>query len=151
MLLYLIIIAAAVGIFTSLKEYLSNRRSIIADDVFDLLRLDDDFEEIYKSEYNPESPEYTQEQYFANTKDFHGTFKHHLSNKLHEFHSARELSQKRSLLKNNPNAELDKVFPGFETEVRRVAHKLTEELKTKLHNDALAKLDGSKRKRRRRR
>lgn len=151
MLLYLIIIAAGVGLFTFVREYLSNRRSIIADDVIDLLHLERQFEDFYKAEYDSESPEYTQEEYFTNAKDFHGTFKYHLSNKLHTFHGAGELSKKRSFLKKNPSAELDKVFPGFETEVRRVAHILIEELKTKLHNDALAKLEGRKRKRRRRR
>ncbi len=151
MLLYIFLIAAGFAIFASLKEFFSNRRSMVADDVCDLLGIDAQFEEIYKAEYDPQSPEYTQEQYFTNAKDFHGTFKYHLSNKLHSFHSAGELSKKRNFLKQNPNAEIDKVFPGFGTEVRRVAHSLTEELKTKLHNDALAELEGTKRKRRRRR
>jgi hypothetical protein len=151
MLLYIFLIASGFVIFARLKEYFSNRRSMIADDVCDLLGIEAQFEKIYSAEFDPQSPEYSQEQYFANAKDFHGTFKYHLSNKLHSFHSAGELSKKRSFLKNNPKAEIDKIFPGFETEVRRISHKLTEELKTKLHNDALAELEGTKRKRRRRR
>jgi len=151
MLLYIIIIAAGFAITASLKEYFSNRRSMIADDVCDLLGIEAQFRDIYTAEYDPQSPEYTHEQYFANAKDFHGTLKYHLSNKLHSFHSASELSKKRNFLKKNPGADIDKTFPGFATEVRRVAHKLTEELKTKLHNDALAQLEGTKRKRRRRR
>ena len=151
MLLYILIIAAGFAITASLKEYFSNRRSMIADDVCDLLGVEDQFAEIYKAEFDSQSPEYTQEQYFTNAKDFHGTLKYHLSNKLHSFHSASELSKKRNFLKKNPGADIDKTFPGFATEVRRVAHKLTEELKMKLHNDALAELDGTKRKRRRRR
>lgn len=151
MLFYILLIAIGVVIFTTIKEYLSNRRSKIADDVIDLLGLETQFEEIYRAEYDPQSPEYTQEEYFTNAKDFHLTLKYQLSNKLHTFHSSGELSKKRSFLKKNPKAEIDKVFPGFGTEVRRIAHKLTEELKTKLHNDAMAKLEGPKRKRRRRR
>ena len=151
MLFYVFLIASGFVIFARLKEYFSNRRSMIADDVCDLLGIEAEFERIYKAEFDPQSPEYTQEQYFANAKDFHGTFKYHLSNKLHSFHNASELSKKRSFLKNNPKAEIDKIFPGFETEVKRVSYKLTEELKTKLHNDALAKLEGNKPKRSRRR
>ena len=151
MLLYILIIAAGFAIFASIKEFLSNRRSMIADDVCDLMKVESQFRDIYTAEYDSQSPEYTQEQYFTNAKDFHGTLKYHLSNKLHTFHSAGELSKKRNFLKKNPEAEIDKVFPGFGTEVRRVATNLTEELKTKLHNDALAELEGTKRKRRRRR
>ena len=151
MLLYILIIAAGFAITASLKEYFSNRRSMIADDVCDLLGVEDQFAEIYKAEFDPQSPEYTQEQYFANANDFHGTLKYHLSNKLHSFHNAGELKKKRAFLKKNPGADIDRTFPGFGTEVRRVSNKLTEELKTKLHNDALAELEGPKRKRRRRR
>jgi len=122
MLLYILIIAAGFTITAGLKEYFSNRRSMIADDVCDLLGIEAQFAEIYKAEYDPQSPEYSQEEYFANAKDFHGTFKYHLSNKLHTFHSAGELSKKRSFLKKNPGADIDKTFPGFATEVRRVAH-----------------------------
>jgi len=151
MLLYILIIAAGFAITASLKEYFSNRRSMIADDVCDLLGIEDKFKATYTAEFDPQSPEYTQEQYFANANDFHGTLKYHLSNKLHSFHNAGELKKKRAFLKKNPGADIDRTFPGFGTEVRRVSNKLTEELKTKLHNDALAELEGPKRKRRRRR
>ncbi len=151
MLLYILIIAAGFSIAASIKEFVSNRRSMIADDVCDLLKIETEFQNIYTAEFDAQSPNYTREQFFTNAKDFHGTLKYHLSNKLHTFHSASDIRKKRAFLKSNPGADIDKTFPGFGTEVRRVSHKLTEELKTKLHNDALAKLNGTKRKRSRRR
>ena len=151
MILLLMAIAVCVMIITYIIQYTSYRKSLIADEVCKFMNLDAHLDEAFKNEYNNAGKPYSRELYFNEVMGLKETFQRKLSNTLHEHHNRGDLSKKIKQLKQNPDMDIDAVFPNFMTEVRRVAHNLSLEIDNKLRKEMAEDNQGAGTKRRRRR
>jgi len=151
MFLILFIIAICVMIFAYIVQYVSYRRSRVADEVCDLMGLKKYLIEVFNSEYEISEKPYSKEKYIAAAQGLDSTFKQKLSNTLHQHITRSELSRKKRQLKKNPDVDIDTLFPNFSSEIRRVAHVLSEEIDQKFRKEILTSENGNGGKRRRRR
>ncbi|MEP3891093.1 MAG: hypothetical protein ABJN69_11580 [Hellea sp.] len=151
MLLLLMVVAGFVMIAGYVIQYLAYRKSVKADEVCRLMNLDAYLAEASENGYSSSDKPYSREVYFNEVTGLSETYHRKLSNTLHEHHNHGDLSQKIKKLKQNPNMDIDALFPGFMTEVRRVAHDLSLEIDNKLRKRAASDSPHASTKRRRRR
>ena len=151
MLLLLMGLAVFVMIVAYVIQYLSYRKSVTADKLCKLMNLDGYLNEAFENEYEGSDKPYSKEAYFHEVIGLSGTYHRKLSNTLHEHHNRGELSRKIKQLKQNPDMDIDTMFPGFLTEVRRVAKSLSREIDSKLRKEVTAEKQNIGAKRRRRR
>ena len=151
MILLLMEIAVFVMIITYIIQYMSYRKSVTADKICKLMNLDAYLDEAFENQYSSSDKPYSREFYFREKMGLSETYHRKLSNALHEHHNRGDLSYKIKQLKQNPDMDIDAIFPGFMTEVRRAAHNLSLEIDSKLRKELTGDNQSAGTKRRRRR
>lgn len=150
-MLGMISLIAIIGfIVITVTDRLSHRHSRIAEEFFDLFKLNEKFQNIYINAYDNSTAKYSEADFYKKAKIWEEQFKLEIVGKLKSSKSAAELLKVRKELKQNSTRNIDDFLPHFSETIEETAIALTYEVKQVMDNIVLKEKMPQGHKRRRR-